>query len=105
MKVNRKKQEKAIFGKINKRNIIWLFVAVFAGIQVLFAIQTATAGAELSELEREEQDLIKSNQELSRYLVKSSSLSEMKETADELGFKIPVNTFYISTEEIVAKLP
>ncbi len=94
MKVNRKKQKLSIFGKINKRNIIWLFVAVFVGIQVLFTIQTATAGAKLAELEREEQGLIKSNQELSRYLVESSSLSEMQKTADELGFNKPVNTFF-----------
>lgn len=105
MKVNRKKQKKSILKQINKRNIIWLFVAAFVGIQVLFTVQTATTGAKLAELEREEKSLIKSNQKLSRYLVKSSSLSEMEETADELGFKKPVNTFYISTEEFVAKLP
>ncbi len=105
MKVNRKKQKKAIFGQINKRNIIWLFVAAFVSIQVLFTIQTASSGAKLAELEREEQSLIKSNQELSRYLVELSSLSEMEKTADELGFNKPVSTFYISMDEIVAKLP
>lgn len=105
MKLKRKKQNKVTLKRINKRNIVWAFAAAFVGIQVLFTVQTVTTGAHLAQLEREEKDLVKSNQELSRYLVESSSLSDMEETADELGFKNPINTFYISTEEFVAKLP
>jgi len=105
MKVNRNKQKKVLLKQINKRNIIWLFIAVFVCIQVLFTIQTASIGAKLAQLEREAEDLTKNNQGLSRYLVESSSLTEMEETADELGFIKPLNTFYISMEEFVAQLP
>jgi hypothetical protein len=91
--------------KINKRNIAWFIVALFVGVQVLFAVQSATSGARLAELEYEEEELIKGNQEISQYIVESSSLSEMEETADELGFRKPDTTYYLTLEELVAQLP
>jgi hypothetical protein len=91
--------------KINKRNFAWILVALLVGVQVLFAVQSATAGARLAELEYEEKELMKGNQELSQFIVESSSLSEMEETADELGFAKPDTTYYLTLEELVAQLP
>jgi len=105
MKLRRNAKSKKPKMKINKKGLAWILVALVVGVQVLFAVQSATAGARLAELEYKEKELVKGNQELSRSIVESSSLSDMEETADELGFAKPNNTYYLTLEELVAKLP
>lgn len=90
---------------IKTKNLIWIIASIFIGVQVLLTIQTASSGSSLAVLEKREKSLIEINQELSRFLVRSSSLSEIEKTADELGFNKPVFTYYVSSEEFVAKLP
>jgi len=102
---NKSKNKKRIIPEFKSKNIIWLFVAAFVSLQVFYTIQTATVGAQLANLELEEKELLKSNQDLSSNLVRSSSLSELEQTADELGFNKPLKTFYVSTDEFVAQLP
>jgi hypothetical protein len=80
-------------------------VALFVIATVFFTIEVSTLGAQLAELEREETNLIKEKQDLSNQLVNSSSLSEMGEKAEDLGFKKPSEVIYISEKEAVAKLP
>ncbi len=80
-------------------------LALFVVAIVFFTIEVSTLGAQLAELENEETRLIKEKQELSVQLIDASSLSEIGEKAEDLGFKKPANIVYISEEEAVAKLP
>jgi hypothetical protein len=80
-------------------------VALFVVATVFFTIEVSTLGAQLAELEREEANLTKEKQNLSNQLINSSSLSEMGEKAEDLGFKKPSEVVYISEKEAVAKLP
>lgn len=77
----------------------------FVVVIVFFTIEFSTLGAHVAALEREEADLVREKQNLSNQLINSSSLSEMGEKAEELGFKKPGEIIYISEKEAVAKLP
>lgn len=81
--------------------ILTLFVVAI----VFFTIEMSTLGAQLVELENEEAKLIKERQEFSVQLIDASSLSEIGEKAEDLGFKKPSSIIYISEKEAVAKLP
>lgn len=85
--------------------IFWLAVSAFGVISIFFTIQTATSGAHLAQLEKEEANSRRENQALSAELVKLSSLTSIKEEAEQLGFGKPAKVIYIKAEETVAQLP
>ena len=89
-----------------KRGIFcWLTLAVFVISVVVFTIETATSGARLAKLEKEERQLSAENAELSARLVEYSSLTVLEGKSGELGFSTPQKIIYIGREESVAKLP
>jgi hypothetical protein len=89
-----------------KKGIFWWFtLAVFVISVVVFTIETATSGARLAKLEREEKELAAENAELSAKLVGTSSLLELSQKSQELGFGTPQKIIYIGREEGFAKLP
>lgn len=97
-KINMKKNKKIQF-------VLLPILALFVVAIVFFTIEMSTLGAQLVELENEEAKLIKERQKISVQLIDASSLSEIGEKAEDLGFKKPSNIIYISEKEAVAKLP
>jgi hypothetical protein len=89
---------------VNRRGILWIFTVLFIALQVLFAVQTTTSGANLANLEKVEEILIDKNHELTSELVKSTSLKQIGKKAEGLGFFKPENTIYLNTEDFVAKV-
>ncbi len=91
--------------KIKNTTILLPTLVVFASVVVFLAIETATSGAQVAQLEQEEAVLTKQNRELSDQLVKASSLVTLGEEAKVLGFEKPSQVIYITEKEVVAKLP
>jgi len=83
----------------------WLTIAVFVISVVVFTIETATSGARLAKLEKQEKELSAENAELSTKLVEYSSLTSLENKSNELGFGPPQKILYIGREDGVAKLP
>lgn len=93
-------------GLVSMKNyVIWAVLVLFVTGTVFFTIQTATSGARLAKLEQEEADLIKENQKYSNQLIELTSLTSVKESAEDLGFGKPERVIYLTEEEAVAKLP
>ena len=91
--------------EIKKTTVLLPILVVLASVVVFLTIETATSGARLAQLEQEEAALLKRNQELAEQLVKTTSLTNLAEEAEVLGFRKPSQVIYISEKEIVAKLP
>ncbi|OGM15538.1 hypothetical protein A2V56_03595 [Candidatus Woesebacteria bacterium RBG_19FT_COMBO_42_9] len=82
----------------------WVVVGIFLVTTVAFTIETATSGAELAELTRQEQELLEVNRKLSASLLKVSSLTTLGERAENLGFLKPVTIIYLLEPKEVAKV-
>ena len=80
-----------------------LIVLVIAN--VFFTVNVSASGAELTNIEKTQSDLLSKNQELTDKITNESSLSTIGEKADSLGFSKPENIVYVTTIEPVAKLP
>lgn len=111
------KKMKQFKGLKNKKNIkfnisqkgrtlpFWIVVGMFLITTVFFTIETATSGAELARLEHSEQVLLEENRTLSSQLLQRSSLSNLSESAESLGYKKPTKVIYILEPAGVAKVP
>ena len=77
----------------------------FGILTVYLTIEAATSGAKLAELERQAAEIAAENQRLSGEIVRSSSLKDLGEKAEEMGFIKPQEVVYISEKDAVAKLP
>lgn len=105
-------KRKKVFEK-KKTNILGIKIPIyltpvliaFGIFTVYLTIEAATSGAKLAELERKAVELSSENQRLSGDLVRSSSLKDLGEKAEEMGFSKPQEVVYISEKEAVAKLP
>lgn len=73
------------------------------GASVFLTIDTATSGAEVLKLEKEEAEYLQKNRNLTDLLVKSSSLNSADKEALALGFEKPELVIYISQKEAVAE--
>ena len=80
-------------------------LAVVLIITVYFAIQISSLGATLVDLENNNKKLSDENLKLTSEIMKSGSLSQASEKAEELGFSGPSRVIYLSREDSVAKLP
>lgn len=89
---------------VKKVVLTFLAIVVLGGFTFI-TIETATSGAELSVLERKEAILSEENRELKDTIVKDSSLVEMDEKSQDLGFTKPSQIIYINGKEEFAKLP
>jgi len=72
---------------------------------VFLTVETATSGATLANLEKQETRLIQENAGLKDEIVRASSLNGFEKKSAELGFVKPSKILYITTTEEVAKLP
>ena len=66
---------------------------------IFFAVDTATAGAEISKLTTDILTLENKNRELTGELIRSSSVSLLDEGAYVLGFAKPEKTVYLTIED------
>jgi hypothetical protein len=80
-------------------------LVVFGLFTVYLTIEAATSGARLAELERQAVEIANENQRISGEIVRSSSLKDMGEKAEDMGFVKPTEVVYISEKDAVAKLP
>lgn len=85
--------------KINlfKPAILVLIFTMLVGT-IFFAVDTATAGAEISKLENEIYSLSKENRELGEEVIKLSSVSAIDTSAEDLGFAKPEKTVYLTLD-------
>jgi len=84
--------------------IVWPALAVFVVLKVFITIKTVSSEAELSYLEKEIEDLQKVNFSLEDDLANASSLTEIENKKEELGFVKPTSVVYLSSEETVAQV-
>lgn len=89
---------------IKKYILIGLFGALAAS-SVIMTVVSATSGAEISKLQKEEAGLTDEKRYLENMLVKTLSMNQLQEKSGSLGFGKPVNLIYVTQPEAVAKLP
>ncbi len=91
--------------KRNVNNLLWLFLSIFVVANVYLSIDSAANGAEISYLEGQERRINDEKNFLSEQLLKTASLKQAEQRANELGFAKPASIVYLNGEESVAKLP
>ena len=91
--------------KKTKTYLWWGAGIVLMALFTYLTIETATSGATLAKLEKDESTLVQQNKELEEQIVKSSSLNGLEKRSTELGFAKPAKILYINTTSEVAKLP
>ena len=93
-KINR---NKSINNSTKLPKIVWLGIAAFTlflASTILIAVQTATIGAKIAKIESQEQSLVIQNNEIAGRLIEASSLVDISENAEKLGFVKPRNIVY-----------
>ncbi len=77
---------------------------IFVVFSVYWAIEAASFGARLVNLEQKVFGLEKENRQLSDKLIGATSLAELSAKTEGLGFTKPANIVYIGKDDYVAKL-
>lgn len=72
---------------------------------VFLTVEATASGASLVNIERQQQKLIQENVDLKNQIVGITSLSQIKENAENLGFHKATNIIYVTEEETFARLP
>jgi len=92
--------------KFNLKPIIWVTGLSLLVLAVFTMIESVTTGAELSKILSDRAKYAKENQDLANDIIKSSSLNQIGDKADVLGYIKPVNIVYVAKESgFAAKLP
>ena len=103
MKYAKRRTKQNKISKFKKKNLVWIYLAIFISIQVYSTIQTATTGARLADLEMQAKELSEEKRVLEDRLVSKSSLKALEEKAEGLGFSRHENIVYIKPGEPFAK--
>lgn len=103
MKYARKKDTVKKQVRFKKKHLLWIYFAAFISIQVFFTIHTATAGAELANLEEKAGELSEEKRILEDTLVSKSSLKSLEEKAQKLRLSKNENVVYFQPEQTFAK--
>ena len=98
------KKNVVLYKGIEASLVVVVVFVCFVIATVFMTIQTATSGAKLSYLEKEEERLLQERREINEKLLKAGSLSAVSEKAQDMGFAKATNVLYINQENI-AKLP
>jgi hypothetical protein len=88
-----------------KKYILIGFLGVLVISSVFMTVASATSGAEVSSLQKEEAQLSDQKRYLEDTLVKTLSTNQLQEKSNGLGYGKPVNLVYVAPPEAVAKLP
>ena len=91
--------------KNSKTLILWSIGVGLLAIFTYLTVETATSGAALAILEKQENSLSQENKELEESIARASSLNGFESRSSELGFAQPATILYISGDSEVAKLP
>ncbi len=79
--------------------------AVLAVLSIFMTIESATSGAEVSEIQKEQALLMSQQQDLQEALVSNLSVNSLQEKSSELGFTKISNLVYVAGSVPVARLP
>jgi|WetSurSiteA1Bulk_404760.scaffolds.fasta_scaffold00493_9 hypothetical protein len=86
--------------------IIWITGLFLLVLAVFTMIESVTTGAELTKILSDKAKYTQENQDLANDLIKSSSLNQIGDKADILGYVKPTNIVYVAKESgFAAKLP
>ena len=88
-----------------RKYILIGFLGALAVSSVFMTVASATSGAEVSDLQKEEASLTDQRRYLENTLVETLSMNQLQEKGVELGYGKPVNLVYVAPPEAVAKLP
>ena len=88
-----------------KKYILISFLGALTVSSVFMTVVTASSGAEVSNLQKEETRLADQKRYLEDTLVKTLSMNQLQEKSGSLGYQKPVNLVYVTPPEAVAKLP
>ena len=88
-----------------KKYILIGFLGALAVSSVFMTVVTATSGAEVASLQKEESRLADQKRLLENTLVKTLSMNGLQEKSSGLGYEKPSNLVYVTLPEAVAKLP
>lgn len=88
--------------RLTKNFFLWVSTILLVFLTIFMFTRNVTYGIKLSEAEKEEFELIRKKEELLTKLFNGSSLLHMKDSADDLGYSVPQNTYYIKVDDFVA---
>jgi hypothetical protein len=91
--------------KKGKLTPFWVVLGVFLVATVVFTIETATSGAQLAKITKQEGQLLEENRRLSSQLMQVSSLTSLEQKAESLGYFRPGKIIYVLEPAGVAKVP
>lgn len=95
--------------KFNLKNLrVYLLSGVcgiLAILSIFLTIESATSGAEIANLQKQELQLTNQRQDLQEALVENLSVSSLQEKSNQLGFTKITNLVYVSENVPVARLP
>jgi hypothetical protein len=92
-----RRKQVVIQKKKSYKKTVWLFAGAFVFIQVFFTLQTISFGSKLSELEKRNGELAEHFADLNEDYAEVSSLTKVKNLADDLDFSSPKKTYYIKS--------
>ncbi len=90
---------------LSKKVVCGILISLCFIVQIFFTIETSANGAQIANLEEEQERLSKENRELEEKLVTSTSLSDLEKRAEDLGFSNDARFYYLKKGEAFAKLP
>lgn len=85
--------------------VVFIFMAILLVGTVYLAIESASKGAYLMNVEDEVAIAVERNEDLKNRLITQTSLSEVTEEANEMGMQKAESFVYLDKVEPVAKIP
>ena len=96
------KKEKVKKMRLTRKHLLWLFTLLFVSGTVFFTVEMSSSGLMLARLESQKEELLDQNRNLTDQLIKKSSLRNLEESAESLGFKKGNTILYINDQDPVA---
>jgi hypothetical protein len=89
---------------VTKTTIGWTIFGVLVAIQIFFAIQISTFGAELSVLENQSTEILKTSQGVRTEVISKLSLTEAEDKSESLGFEKPKKVVFVKKDQSTTAL-
>lgn len=96
-------ESKQLKTPLKRSGFAWSLVFLLLGIHVFFAVSSSSTGVKMARLEEEIDKLESENENLTKELLGSTSLSKLNQNAEELGFRKIEDTLYLQTGQAQAK--
>jgi cell division protein FtsL len=88
---------------LKRSGFLWILVFVLLGVHVLFAVDNSSTGVKIALLEEEIHKLEEENENLSKDLLNTTSLTKLNENAESLGYLKIEKAIYLQTGQAQAK--